>query len=128
MMAKCELGTAIGGITVPTKYPSLDVGMIYIGVVVSIDDLLFSILATRPSFCHYVVILPVGYLMLYTDANEHIYQINLNTNKQAILLDNSRGSATTCGLVYDSTNNEIYFFGVQLMHSRPDGTQLKNIT
>jgi hypothetical protein len=66
--------------------------------------------------------------MLYTDAREHIYQVNLTTNQQTILLDNVGGPSGTRGLAYDSINNWIYFSGVQLIRSRPDGTELQNIT
>ena len=66
--------------------------------------------------------------MLYTDAREHIYQVNLTTNQQTILLNNVGGPAGARGLAYDSTNNWIYFSGVQSMRSRPDGTELQNIT
>jgi len=52
----------------------------------------------------------------------------LRTKNQTILLDNVGGSAGTRGLAYDSRNNYIYFSGVQLMRSHPDGTGLENIT
>jgi hypothetical protein len=123
-----KLDGITAGITISSTYPSLYVAMTNVSVVISSNGRSFSILATGLSRCHYVVMLPVGHLMLYTDAGDHIYQINLNTKKQTILLDNVGGSAGTRGLVFDSINNWIYFSGAQVMRSRPDGTQLHNIT
>jgi hypothetical protein len=123
-----ELGTDIAGITVSNNDENLEIGMMNESGIVSSDGRSFSILATRLNYCHYLVILPGGYLMLYTDAHEHIYQVNLRTKNQIILLDNVGGSAGTRGLVYDLINNHIYFSGVQLMRSHPDGTGLQNIT
>ncbi|CAF4382899.1 unnamed protein product, partial [Rotaria sordida] len=96
--------------------------------IISSNGRSIDILATGLHACHYVVMLPDRYLMLYTDAGDHVYQINLNIKKQTILLDNVGGSAGTRGLIFDSANNWIYFSGVQLMRCRPDGTQLQNIT
>jgi hypothetical protein len=123
-----ELGVDIAGITVSNNDESLELGMMNKSGVVSSDGRSFSILATGLHYCHYLVKLPVGYLMLYTDAHEHIYQFDLRTRNQTILLDNVGGSAGTRGLVYDSRNNWIYFSGLQLMRSRPDGTGLQNVT
>lgn len=123
-----KLGVNIAGISITTNYTSLVVGMMNRSVVVSSDGRSFSTLATDLHTCHYVVIFPVESVMLYTDAREHIYQVNLTTKEQTILLDNIGGSAGTRGLVYDSTNNWIYFSGVQLMRSRPDGKEVQNIT
>ncbi|CAF2385018.1 unnamed protein product [Rotaria sp. Silwood2] len=122
------LGDDITGIAVSNNYKSLIVAFMNRSGVVSSNGRSFFVLATGLSYCHYAILLPSGYFMLYTDAGEHIYKINLITKEQTVLLSNVGGSAGTRGLAYDSTNHWLYFSGAQLMRSRPDGTELQNIT
>ncbi|CAF1304550.1 unnamed protein product [Rotaria sp. Silwood1] len=123
-----DMGFGIAGITVANDYENIAIGLMSKSGLLSSNGHSFSILATDLNSCHYVVILPTKNIMLYTDAHQHIYQVDLITKKQTILLDHVGGSAGTRGLIYDSINNWIYFSGVQLMRSRPDGAELQNIT
>ncbi|CAF1146574.1 unnamed protein product [Rotaria sordida] len=123
-----NLGASIAGITVSTNYENIAIGMMSKMGILSSNGRYFSVLATNLTRCHYAIVFPAKHMILYTDADEHIYQVDLTTKKQTVLLNHVGGSAGTRGLVYDSINNWLYFSGVQLMRSRLDGTELQNIT
>lgn len=123
-----NMGPTLAGITLPTNYDYIAVGMMNQMGILSSNGHSFTVLATNLTRCHYAIVFPTQRIMLYTDAGEHIYQVDLVTNKQTVLLDRVGGSAGTRGLAYDSINNWLYFSGVQLMRSRPDGSELQNIT
>ena len=123
-----NLGDDIAGMTVTNHEDHLVIGLMNRSGILSADGRSFSILATNLTRCHYAIVFPAEHYMIYTDAGDHIYRVDLETKEQTILLDHVGGSAGTRGLVYDETNNWIYFSGAQLMRSRPDGTELQNIT